>query len=323
MRHWLTTHLKLSHHSHSGQIRPHEFTSYIPLLLLLVVVGLALGTYTATAATTSPGPEKGYIGLTGAVPGKPPASGAVILVPGSGARFSTSPITVSGTCPAGTLVEVFKNDIFAGSTPCDSDGTFSIEIDLLFGNNVLVARVYDALNQPGPDSNAVSVFYDALPGQGGALVPLDFGGAQLLLNTDAVFRGSFPGQEMTMPLEILGGSPPYAVNIQWGDTTNKLVPRNDNTPFQESHVYKKAGTYQITLQGTDAAGRVAFLTVAAIINGQPPVEQVAGVKETTNQLLLLWPLYVATVAVAIAFWLGEMREKQVLRKRGLLIYNDI
>ena len=312
--------LTLIHHRHSGKLRPHEHTSYLPLGVLLLALGLLLGVYTSYAA--SPGPEGGSIGLSGIVPGKPPSVAPTIDSPRSGARFSTTPVTVSGTCPKNTLVEIFKNNIFAGSTPCRDDGKYSVEIDLLIGENILLARVYDDLNQAGPDSNKPVVFYDALPAQAGPLTSLDFGGAQMLLNTDAVFRGVFPNQEMVMPIDILGGTPPYAINIQWGDSSNKVVPRGNNQSFSAAHTYKKAGTYQISIQGSDANGRVAFMTVAAIVNGQPSVvggtsEQAGGVSNgTVARLLTLWPLYASLVAVAVSFWLGERREKHILLKTG-------
>jgi hypothetical protein len=310
--------LKLSHHHHSGVLRPHEHTSYLPLGLILLGVGFILIAYTASAA--SPGPESGSIGLSGVMPGKAPTVAATIRQPINGQRFSSTPITVSGTCPADTLVELFKNDIFAGSTPCLAGGTYTLETDLLIGQNILIARVYDSLNQPGPDSNAVTVFYDALPAQAGALTPLDFGGDQLLLNTDAVFRGVFPDKEMSVPIDILGGSPPYAINIQWGDSTNKVIPRNDNVTFRANHIYKKPGTYQVSIQGTDASGRVAFLTVASIVNGQPAIATTTqSAASTTNKLLVLWPLYASAFAVVVSFWLGERREKKILMKRGMII----
>lgn len=310
--------LKLSHHHHSGQLRPHEHTSYLPLGLILLGVGFVLIAYSASAA--SPPPEASSIGLTGIMPGKPPTVAATIRTPTNQQRFSTSPVTVAGTCPENTLVELFKNDIFAGSTPCTSGGTYTLEVDLLIGQNLLVARVYDALNQPGPDSNAVTVFYDALPAQAGSLTPLNFGGDQLLLNTDAVFRGVFPEKELHIPIDILGGTPPYAINVQWGDSTNKVIPRNDNVTFKAGHIYKKPGTYQVSIQATDAAGRVAFLTVASIVNGQPAIaNSTTNSKGSTNTLLVLWPLYVGAFAVVISFWLGERREKQILMKRGMLI----
>jgi hypothetical protein len=261
------------------------------------------------------------VGLSGIVPGKPPSTGATIDAPKVGAHFSTTPITISGTCPGSTLVEIYKNNIFAGSTPCDN-GKYSLEIDLLIGSNILVARVYDDLNQAGPDSNSVTVFYDALPAQAGPLTSLDFGGVQMLLNTDAVFRGVFPEQEMTMPIDILGGTPPYAINVQWGDSSNKVVPRGNNQSFRIGHTYLRAGTYQVSIQGSDANGRVAFLTVAAIVNGQPA----AGTSDSNGQpvvssttmarLLTLWPLYTSVVAIALSFWLGERREKHILLTSG-------
>jgi hypothetical protein len=279
--------------------------------------------YTASAATPYTGPEAGSVGLIGTVQGKPPTVAAQITAPPNGQRFSTSPATISGTCPKDTLVEIFKNDIFAGSTACTGSGSFTVDVDLLFGQNTLIARVYDALNQAGPDSNKVVVYYDVLPDQAGAINSLDFGGPQMLLNTDAVFRGSFPGQEMSMPVDIIGGTPPYAINIQWGDATNKIVSRGDNTSFSVAHTYQKAGTYQVTIQGSDGNSRVAFLTVAAIINGQPDVAA-AGATATTDtlsRLVVLWPLYTSTVAILVSFWLGERREKSLLAKHGQLLAN--
>lgn len=313
--------LKLSHHHHSGKLRPHEHTSYVPLAFMLVVVGFALSVFSTTVESATPydGPEAGSVSLNGIMPGKPPKTAATINLPSNGQRFSTSPITVSGTCPENTLVEIFKNDIFAGSTVCTDKGTYSLEVDLLIGQNTLVARVYDALNQAGPDSNTVVVYYDAIPPQSGGITPFNFGGNQLLLNTDAVFRGVFPEQTMTVPLDVLGGTPPYAINIEWGDASNKVVPRNDNATFNVDHIYKKAGTYQITFQASDAGGRVAFLTVAAIVNGQPDVATASTTPlATPNQLLLLWPIFVGAVAVTASFWLGEQREKRILTKRGML-----
>jgi hypothetical protein len=310
---------KLSHHKHSGRVRPHEYTSYIPLFCLLLVVGLALIAFSVSSlSSAAPGPEAGSIGLSGDMPGPPPKVAATITSPKNGQRFSATPVEITGSCPNGTLVQIYKNDIFAGSSPCNTDGTYTIEVDLLIGQNVLIARVYDALNQPGPDSSPVTVFYDVLPFQGSGITPLSFGGSQMLLNTDAVFRGAFPERQLNVPIDIIGGTPPYAVEIQWGDSSNKVVPRNDNLTFTVGHTYKKPGNYPITLQATDSQDRVAFLTVAAIVNGQPNVLPVAATDKTTmNKLLVLWPLYVGCAAMVLSFWLGERREKRILGNANL------
>ena len=308
--------VNLIHHDHSGKLRPHKYTSYLPMVILLLLTAIPLSAYTSFAL--SPGPESRSISLTGTVPGKPPTVAPTIQTPTDGRRFSTSPITVSGTCPKGTLVEIFKNNIFAGSTVCSETGTYTMEIDLLIGANSLLARVYDDLNQAGPDSNLVNVFYDLLPSQSSGITPINFGGPQIILSTDAVFRGSFPGQELAVPLTLLGGTPPFAFNIQWGDGKNNVISRNNNTPFSTAHVFQKAGTYQISFQATDADGRVAFLSVAAIVNGQP--DAVTGSSSngassgTIASILALWPLYVSLVAVVLSFWFGEIREKRVLAR---------
>jgi hypothetical protein len=110
------------------------------------------------------------------------------------------------------------------------------------------------------------------------------------------------------------------VNIQWGDSTNKVISRPDNASFRAAHTYAKAGTYQLSIQATDADGRVAFLTVASIVNGQPDpeVSAISNANQTTSLLLALWPLYAAIFAMTISFWIGEWREKRILIKHGLL-----
>ena len=311
MRDWL----KISHHQHSGHLRPHEHTSYLPLAILVVLVGVVMAIYSAPAfSAASPGPESGSIGISGTIPKVPPKVAATINVPSPQKHFSVSPITVSGTCPAKTLVEIYKNDIFAGSTPCDDNGTYSIEIDLLFGQNTLIAKVYDVLNQAGPDSNSVTVFYDVLPAQSAALSPFNFGDKQLLLNTDAVYRGVFPDQMLNVPISIIGGVSPFALNVEWGDGTHKVIPRGDNLVFNAAHAFKKPGTYKINLEATDSHNNVAFLDVAAIVNGQPAVIAGSGTtKSHMNKFLVLWPMYASATTVVFSFWLGERREKRVLR----------
>lgn len=312
--------LKISQHKHTGKLRPHHHTSYLSLFILVAIVGSVLGWYSiqAIARADSPGPEAGSIGLSGTVPQPAPSVAAVITAPSNNQHFTTSPVTVSGTCPKDTLVEIFKNNIFAGSTPCNSDGTFTLPVDLLYGQNDLTAQVYDALNQAGPLSEIVTVYYDASQPIAAPLAFLNFIGSQILLSTDAVYRGVFPGQTLNVPITISGGTAPFAVNIDWGDGTNSVIPRSDNSVFNATHVYKKAGTYKIIIQVTDANQQVAFLTVAAIVNGQPAVTSSTDGAETrtsaVNKLLILWPLFAILITMVTSFWFGERHEKRVLEK---------
>jgi len=317
--------LKLSHHHHSGRHRPHEHTSYFPLFIMLLITGSVLAFSSLSIQASSPPPQSESVSLSGAMPEPPPETAAVITSPFNQERFSTSPITVRGTCPPGTLIEILKNDIFAGSTLCSDEGTFEVEVDLLIGENRLRARVYNALNQPGPDSEVVTVFYDAVPPQGDPLAPLNFGDAQLLLFSDAIYRGTFPNETFRLPVEIINGTPPFALDVKWGDNSNSMVPRDNNQPFQVNHVYTRPGTYQINLQVTDAEDRMAFLSVVAIINGQPSEMAIGGAgtgssgSPIMNYLYAAWPIFAATLAAVVSFWMGEQREKHVLASRGLLI----
>ncbi len=307
--------LKLAHHQHSGRLRPHEHTSYLPLAFLLLLVGATLlrFTFPVNADTPYTGPGYGSIGLTGTVPEPPPNVAATITTPKDQQRFTATPITVAGTCPSGDLVEIFKNDIFAGSTPCSS-GNFSLEIDLLFGQNSLTAQVYDILNQAGPVSKAVTVYYDTALPIAAAPSSLNFAGSQLILNSDAAYRGVSPGQPLNVPITVLGGTPPFAVNVEWGDTNNQLISQSSNSTFNATHTYQKPGTYKITIQATDSKGLVAYLTVVAVVNGTPDILSTASNAShiSTNKLLVLWPVYAIAATMVISFWLGERREKHLL-----------
>lgn len=263
-------------------------------------------------ADEHPPPQANSVSLTGIMPAPAPTTTAVITSPVNQQRFTATPIKVSGTCPAGTLVEIYKNDIFAGSSPCESNNRFSLEIDLLFGQNNLTARVYDALNQAGPVSKPVTVFYDFSLAQASPSSYLDFSGAQLLLDTDAAYRGSFPNQSLNVPITVIGGTPPFAIDINWGDSKNQVVPRSDNSTFNVTHAYNKPGTYKISLQGSDSNKLVAYLSVSAIINGEPVTFATTTTPKSAGKLMVLWPLFAIAATLVTSFWLGERREKHIL-----------
>ncbi len=307
--------VSLKGRGHSGRLRPHEHTSYGPLMALLLIVGALLAGFTVSAyAGASPLPQASSVSLTGVMPENPPTTAASITYPTNQQVFQTTPVTVSGTCPSGTIVEIFKNNIFAGSTPCNNNSTFSVQIDLLYGSNTLTAVDYDALNQAGPSSKAVNVTYNVQVPPESSLLNVNFTATQLILQTSAVYRGTFPNQQLNVPIDILGGVAPFAVNVNWGDNSNEVLPANINTTVNASHVYTKAGTYKISIQASDSEQHVAFLDVAAIVNGQPSIVGANSTSSTskTNKLLVLWPLYVSAVTMVVSFWLGERREKHVL-----------
>jgi hypothetical protein len=308
-------------HDHSGRLRHHSHTSYAGLGFLLLLCGfLLLGfSFGTDAATPAVNPQSGSVGLTGVVKGPPPTEAAVITSPRNGQHTSTIPITVSGSCPAGTFVQITKNGVFAGAATCGEDGTFSLQVDLFDGQNLLLARVSDALGQFGPDSAVVTVFYDApsLNLQSGGV------GRQLFLETTTTVQGMSPGQTSSRSVTSVGGVGPYAVSWDWGDGTNSLVSQQTEGTTTASHSYERPGNYRVIIRVTDGGGNSAFLQVVTVVNGALDslgASGGTGKAAFPGLLITAWPLYVLALVMVIVFWLGERREEHKLRRKGLLYH---
>lgn len=278
------------------------------ICLFAVTILLLVGGRAASAAPPAQNPQGGSVGVQGEVPGSAPTVGAVITVPGNGQNFSSTPITVAGICPKGLLVEIFKNNVFAGSVEC-SNGSFSLQVDLFEGKNDLIARVYDSLNQAGPDSPTVSVNYSP---------NLSTPASRLLILTAYAKRGAQPDSTLTWPISISGGTGPYAVSVDWGDKTNPdLISRSVAGDFNINHVYKQPGAYIVIIKVTDSKGATAFLQVAGVGNG--PIQQSTGNTSgnlTTIQVKIIWwPLIIAVILIIVAFWLGKRQQIEQIRIR--------
>lgn len=259
----------------------------------------------------SSNPQDGAIGVQGKLSSPPPATGATIAVPVNGQGFSNLPIIVSGLCPNDLLVKVFKNNVFAGSVMC-SGGSYSLIIDLFNGQNELVARVYDALDQAGPDSNIVTVIYTDTR-QGTA--------SRVSLTSNFAKRGANPGQTLVWPIIISGGEGPYAVSVDWGDgKTPDLLSQPFPGTFDIKHVYDGPGVYNIIVKATDRNGGIAFLQLVGVANG--PLSQDSGGEgedgagTTAAQIRILWqPAAIMIPLIIATFWLGKKYELKVLKKK--------
>src|SRR5665213_2749514 len=129
------------------------------LLSLCITVCLPANTFAAITPIADPPPQQGSYGFEATKTQPPPTQGATISIPSNGTTFTTSPITVSGICPTGLLVEVDDNGVMDGAINC-TNGSFSLQVGLYPGQNVLTVTVYDDLNQAGPVSNTVIVTYN-------------------------------------------------------------------------------------------------------------------------------------------------------------------
>jgi len=275
----------------------------------LVVASLLVGLVGHASAGPQFPPEtsSGSVGLQGEISTAPPTKGATIVVPSNGATFTSVPITVSGLCPTGLLVKIFANNIFVGSTYC-ANGSYSVQVDLFSGANDLVARVYDALDQAGPDSNTVRVTFN--DGQF-----LQFG-THVALTSDFAERGAPPTTELTWPIILSGGTGPYAISVDWGDgSPTDLISQTNQGTFTIKHTYKTAGIYKLVVKATDKNGGTAFLQLVAIASGSGQNNSKNGSTAVIQVKVLWWPAVAMLPLVFAAFWVGRRHELYTLRKR--------
>ena len=259
-----------------------------------------------TAWAANPGPGSGSIGLEGTISTAPPTRGATIAVPSNGAVFTAVPITVSGLCPSGLLVKVFSNNIFVGSTVC-SNGSYSLQVDLFSGQNDLVARVYDALDQAGPDSNTVTVtFNDAQFAQFGT---------QLTLSSAYAERGAPPGSELDWPILLSGGVGPYAISVDWGDgSPPDLLSETAPGTITLKHIYRTTGVFKVIVKATDKNGETAFLQLVGQATGAVQSNTKNGSNVIIEKDVLWWPALAMLPLVFAAFWIGHRHGLYVVRR---------
>lgn len=276
---------------------------FIKTLLLAVVLAVLLvpGVQAAT--------DTGSVGLEGKISAPPPSQAPTITVPGSGSTHTEMPITVSGLCPNGTIVKVFKNNVFAGAAEC-RNGSYSVRIDLFAGRNELVARAYDDLDQASPDSNKVIVTF-----------PLSdvVVANRISLTSPFAKRGADPGKTLVWPIALTGGNGPYAITVDWGDgKTPDIISQEFAGNFSINHVYDNAGTYTIIVRASDRNGQVAFLQLIGVANGPAAQSSEGGEGDegVITIVKILWqPVLACIPLIAAAFWLGKRHEVYTLRKR--------
>jgi len=256
-----------------------------------------------------PDPIPGSYGLEATKQQDPPTVSASISTPANGASFTTSPITVNGICTNDLLVQVYNNNVMVGAVMCENN-SFTIDVSLFVGTNEISAILYDSLEQPGPVSNIVTVTYNDSK-------LTAFG--QLITLTSSYGRRSAPaGAELQWPLQLSGGTGPYAFSIDWGDgSAAELKSQPLAGLVSIAHNYKKAGIYQANVKVTDVNGVSAFLQVIAVGSGKVEAAPTTG-SSTAEKIVILWiPAAVALILLLPTFWLGRRSQTISLRNKML------
>ena len=285
------------------------------IMILLLTLCLLFGTTQTAhaAAPLPPNPQSGSVGLEGTISSPPPTRGATITTPVTGRTFNQLPVTVNGLCPQGVMVKIFSNNIFVGSVKCDN-GSYSLQVDLFSGSNELIARVFDDLDQAGPDSNIVTVTF-AEPAVGGFE-------SRVSLTSPFAKKGANPGETLSWPIVISGGIGPYALSVDWGDGKPvTLKSLQFSGTVNVDHIYDAAGIYRVIVKVTDSKGSTAYLQLIGVgngsvgANGTATKDGKANVVTVTQTKYSIIPSLIAIPLILSTFWLGRKYELQVLRKR--------
>ena len=302
----------LSHHKHTGKRLPHTHTSAFGLAVITLFAGLVPALIIQSAASADPPPMSDIITVTANISTDAP----VITAPVNDQRFTSGQIIVSGTCQPGLIVGVFKNDLVAGSTPCLTDGTFSLQIELLFGKNDLYARHF----RPGavsPASNHVIVYYDQIvPGTSPTAqhrslskpndTPALALEKQLVIISEESVKAQAYGKSLEWKIRLEGGLAPFALSWDWGDgTTSDLISLDKVGEYVGKHTYASAGNYQIKIKAADANGQTAELELVAIATGLNVINRLERNLTTNTDSRWLWWAMVGSFTAFVSFWLGE------------------
>jgi hypothetical protein len=295
-------------------------------VFVLLCAGFLLLTWTFRASADGGTDTAGWT-VHAKIPAAPLTEPAVITNPKNGQHFSAKPVAVDGSCPYKSYINLFRNDIFAGTALCQPDGSFGLQADLTDGANSLAARVFNITDDEGPQSPPVLVYYDPpgppQPAGKPAASPSGRRPSAFVLTSEYSYRGYKPGETVSWNIQVIGGTPPFAFNVKWGDGSEANYVQKDNADLVLQHVYKKSGGYQLRLAGTDDGGQQSFLQLTALIVSQnvlisgptahlPTISLGGG---GLSALKWLWPAYGVMVLMVASFWLGERQELYRLMKK--------
>lgn len=264
--------LKLAHHRHTARPLAHHHTSYRALFVVVGIAGLSMATIQYAAADD-------YL-VNATVPGSIITIPAVISSPADGTVVNNPNITVSGTCEvvnSGTFVIIKKGTTALGTGVCQSDSTFSINLTLALGDNILTPTEVDGNSNPGPDGTPVTVNY-TIPPPPPVIPPAPTGGITATPPTSTPPNPALSIQSEVPPLversvdrgvtivfSVLSGSTPYVIVADWGDGKIDTVHASKaGESIRLTHIYDTPGAYTIVLNATDSKGNKATYQYVAL-----------------------------------------------------------
>lgn len=303
-----------------------------PLQVLLFAALIISSSFFFLPSTAHAITKTGDINVGGILAGPPPDTAPVIEEPSNNSTFRNKTITVKGSCVADLVVRVYKNNIFAGSTLCQSTGTFELSIDLFVGKNVLMARQFDFLDRPSPESNHVAVFYtppnppplpsspQPEPGDNSpsrpSKTPPNIAQFQLIIEYDYTLQAIYTNQPFYLPVVFSGGTAPYALSVDWGDGSQTVLSRESTKKLLLKHVYKEPGYYTASITVSDKKNERAHIQFVLLVSGEP--KHMSGIETFFHTSpIWTWILISCTsiLALAVSYRLGVKKGMKIAVKK--------
>lgn len=135
----------------------------------------------------------------------------------------------------------------------------------------------------------------------------------LRVYVSCITRNIFPGNPVSLGIGISGGTSPYAVSINWGDTSDTTLESITSAGYKTSqHTYQTPGTFIVKIRLTDKNGATGFTQTVMQVNGVKP-----SLSSTITKALFHtpWyetpvPLYILVLTLALGFWIGDLFDRR-------------
>ncbi len=323
---------RLAHPRHSFRLLERHHTSSSLLVFLCLLTGIFSYGWTTYAS----GDTSDDYAVNAVVPAEGLTEPATITAPRDGATWHESAITVRGTCPSNSYVQLFRNQQMLGVALCQADNTWNIAALLTLGANQLQVRVFNLTDAAGPVASPVTVYYSvgtvtsATNSNSPAVTTSTEAQPELALSSDFRYQATIVGQEFFEIVHLSGGVAPYAVSTDWGDGSSDLRSVASIGNLELRHTYHEPGGYQhsytIMVKATDAKGSQTSLQLVALITpigggattpspsqgSGSPLQQAYG-----SYWRLAAPTYAVIFVALSSFWLGQHRELEILRQKAM------
>ncbi len=274
--------------------------------------------------------------VSASVPFPAPTAAAVIDPSFAGSTQTAEVVELFGTCQSvypSSIVSIWRDGQLLGSTNCQANNTFRLNITLALGGNSLIARTSSISLIYGPDSQPVNVTYTpstvptiASPGP----TPATNNPSDLRITSNQPVAVMSESNTVTIEIKVDGGTSPYTITINWGDGSTETQTVAGPGLYRFTHTYASPNIFRVLASVTDVLGATkVFQFIVTSTSPQAATAQKPTAETTPqsadskgrNYFLLLGTfigLFVLLIIFLTSFWLGRRYEHKhavVAKKR--------